>query len=130
MEFICPNCSRKIRIAQKHFYHAGFNDMGFLYCDSYSSVFIFSSFNPEYIKIIGNKHPWMLNSSEKKILEAHIAPCAFGGHFRFDAKPRCPYCNAVLSTILPDDIHFIEIGKVVDGDKDLSAWRKENIKIS
>jgi len=35
----------------------------------------------------------------------------------FDAPPRCPYCNCSLSGLLKDKMHYIEIGDVVDADK-------------
>lgn len=123
MELTCPHCGRVIKLKQKHFYHAGFNDRGFLYCDTNAGIFEFSSFNSNYERLAGNKHPWTLDEVEKGQLETHISPCPCGGRFRFDAYPRCPYCRGDLTTLLPDKIHFIEIGDVVDGDKDEAAWQ-------
>jgi hypothetical protein len=122
MKITCPNCGRVINLRQKSLYHAGFSNMGFLYCDTCPSILEFSTFNPNYTRIVGDKHPWMLNEEEKRLLEEHLAPCPRGGHFRFDAYPHCPYCNNSLASLIPDNIHFLEIGDVIDGDKDQTVW--------
>jgi hypothetical protein len=81
----------------------------------------FDTYNPIYKKIVGDKHPWSLSEEEKGKVEQQLKPCSCGGHFRFDAPPRCPICNASLLSILKDKLHFIEIGKVVDAGKD-DVW--------
>jgi hypothetical protein len=64
----------------------------------------------------------MLSTEEKAKVEDHLRPCACGGRFRFDALPRCPFCDCELAAVLPDKMHFIEIGTVVNADKDSSVW--------
>jgi hypothetical protein len=98
-----------------------------LYCDTCPTILEFSSYNPNYIKIAGDKHPWMLSQEEKIMLENHLSPCPSGGRFRFNAYPRCPFCEHELSTLLPDNIHFLEIGRVIDGDKETKAWKMDNL---
>lgn len=122
MKITCPTCGKVIKLRQKRLYHAGFSNLGFLYCDTCPSILEFSAYNQNYIRIVGDKHPWMLNPDEKKKLEDHLAPCKGGGRFRFEAYPRCPFCNGNLASFIPDKIHFLEIGDVIDGDKDQSVW--------
>lgn len=122
MILTCPNCKEKIKLRQKYFYHAGFSNRGVLYCDKDSSTLKFGSYNPNYQRIVGSKHPWTLTVDEKAQLENHLAPCRCGGRFRFSAPPLCPFCKESLASLLPDDIHFIEVGTVIDADQDNSVW--------
>lgn len=121
MEVKCPSCGRVTTISQKQPYHAGFSGRGFLYCDSYPAILEFDSYNAKYTAIVGDKHPWALNSDEKRRVEEALKPYNKGGRFRFGALPRCPACNEPLPHLLKDDIHFVEIGTVVDADKE-DAW--------
>jgi len=124
MTLTCPHCRKGIRLRQKYPYHAGFSNRGFLYCDSCPAILKFGSYNPNYVRIVGDKHPWTLSPQEKKRVEARLKPCPCGGNFRFNARPRCPHCGGDLRSLLPDEMHFFEIGDVVDADKDEGAWKK------
>ncbi len=115
----CPGCSRVIRIKGR--YHSGFGNQGFLYCDKDSTVLLFDTYNRYYAKLIPNKYPWTLTSSEKGVIEDHLKPCPYGGTFRFANKPRCPYCKNEL-TKLVDKIYYVILNKTVNGNKK-SAWR-------
>jgi hypothetical protein len=121
MEIKCSACGQVTSIPQEYAFHAGFSSRGFLYCDSYPAILEFDTYNPKYTAVVGDKHPWSLNSEEKKRVEDALKPCANGGRFRFGALPRCPACNEPLPDLLKDDIHFVEIGKVIDADKE-DAW--------
>lgn len=121
MELICPCKGHTIVLKQEYQYHAGFNDRGVLYCDACSGTLTFSSYNPSYVSIVGDKHPWMLTKKEKQRVEDHLILCTCGGHYRFDAPPRCPLDNCSLAALLLDDMHYIEIGNVVDADKE-NVW--------
>ncbi|MEK7207844.1 MAG: hypothetical protein AAB134_08195 [Pseudomonadota bacterium] len=121
MKIDCPSCHSVIKLKQKYQYHIGFSNLGVLYCDSHSELLMFSTYNPIYREIIGAKHPWTLSEKEKAKVEENLKPCSCGGRFRFDAPPRCPVCNASLASLLKDKLHYIEVGKVVDGDKD-DVW--------
>ena len=121
MEINCLACGKTTTIAQKHPYHAGFSSRGFLYCDSNSAILEFDTYNARYMSIVGDKHPWSLNLEEKTLVENALKPFVLGGRFRFDALPRCPKCNEPLPQLLNDNIHFVEIGKVIDADKE-DAW--------
>jgi len=123
MDLNCPHCHKVIHLKQKYPYHAGFSNQGFIYCDSCPNIFEFHSYNQSYISVLGKHiHPWSLSSSEKKKVEDNLKPCPCGGYFRFNAYPRCPHCNNNIQSLLPDKIHFIEFGKVIDADKDESVW--------
>ncbi len=116
MEICCAACGVVTKIPQKYAYHAGFSNRGFLYNDSRPSILKFSPYDSKYVATVGDKHPWALNEEEKDKVEKALKPDPSGGHFRFNAYPRCPECNAELPEILPDNVHFIEIGDVIDGD--------------
>ena len=124
MKLTCPHCTKEIRLRQKYPYHAGFSNLGFLYCDSCTAILKFGSYNRNYVRIVGDKHPWMLSSGEKRQVEEHLKPCFCGGRFQFDAYPRCPQCGQELQSLLPDALHFLEIGKVVDADKEEGVWEE------
>ncbi len=116
MKIICSACGESTTIAQEHPFHAGFSSRGFLYCDSSPAILEFDPYNPRYTKLVGDKHPWSLSLVERKTVENALKPSPSGGRFRFDALPRCPKCNDPLPHLLPDDIHFVELGMVIDGD--------------
>ena len=122
MDINCPKCHRTFSLGQKYAYHAGFSNVGFLYCEACPNLVVFSSFDPRYTKIVGQVHPWTLNLLKKRKIERELRPCSCGGRFRFAAKPRCPLCNKPIPTILPDPIHFIETGRSFDGEKEL-IWK-------
>jgi len=116
MDINCPECHNTFSVPRKYAYHAGFGNVGFLYCEACPNLVVFSSFDPRYTRIAGEVHPWMLNFIKKWKVEGALMPCPCGGRFRFAAKPRCPLCNEPVPAILPDAIHFIETGERFDGD--------------
>jgi len=122
MQIRCPHCKKEINLRQKYAYHAGFSNQGFLYCGTCTAILEFGTYNPSYVRLVGDKHPWMLTPEEKRKVEEDLRACACGGRFRFDAYPRCPFCSGDISSLLPDSLHFLEIGVLVDADKDGSAW--------
>jgi len=121
MKIKCSACGQITSIAQEYQYHAGFSSRVFLYCDSCPAILELSSYDPKLTAIVGGKDLWSLNSKDKKRVEDALKPCDKGGRFRFDALPRCPACNEPLPDLLKSDIHFVEIGKVIDADKE-DAW--------
>ena len=121
MKIKCSACGHITSIPQEYPFHAGFSNRGFLYCDSFPAILEFDPYNPNYTAIVGDKHPWSLNSEEKERVEDALKPCGKGGRFRFGALPRCPSCNEPLPDLLTDDIHFVEIGEVIDADR-VDAW--------
>jgi hypothetical protein len=124
MNIQCQACGITTELKQAQPYHAGFSSLGFLYCDSSSAIVEFNPYNLKYMAVVGDKHPWALSSEEKSRLEAALKPSPTGGRFRFGAMPRCPKCQAILPDLLNDDIHFVEIGLVIDADKE-DAWTSD-----
>ena len=122
MEIKCSACSQITKVAQEYQFHAGFSNRGFLYCDSFPAILEFDTYNPKYVAIVGDKHPWSLNSEEKRRVEDALKPCRNEGRFRFDALPRCPVCNQTLPDLLKDEMHYVEIGDVIDADKEDAWW--------
>jgi hypothetical protein len=121
MEISCSACRQVTSIPQEYPFHAGFSGVGFLYCDSFPAILVFGTYNRKYTAIVGDKHPWSLDSAEKKRLEDALKPFRRGGRFRFGAPPRCPACNEPLPDLLKDDVHFVKLGEFVDADKD-DVW--------
>lgn len=121
VEIQCPACHQTFQIAQNYQYHAGFSNEGFLYCDSCPNLVVFSSYDPRYTKIVGERHPWALTDSDCRTVEDHLRPCTCGGHFCFSAAPRCPLCNATIRQILYGSIYYVETGKRFDPDKE-EVW--------
>jgi len=60
----------------------------------------------------------MLDDASRHLVEEELRPCTCKGHFRFSAGPRCPLCNAMISEVLRDSIHYIETGTCFNGDKE------------
>lgn len=122
MEIKCSACGQVTSIVQEYQYHAGFSGLVFLYCDSCPAILEIDVYDPNLTAIVvGAKDFWALSSEEKKRVEDGLKPCAKGGRFRFGALPRCPACNEPLPDLLKDDIHFVEIGTVIDADKE-DVW--------
>ena len=121
----CPICRKPILV--KGIYHAGFNDVGFFYCDNDPTVLTFSAYDESYKKLISNKKPWApraggdLTKHEQRLIERHLRPCPCGGRFRFQNKPRCPSCGSSIERLV-DSIHYIVLQKKIDGDKS-NVWK-------
>jgi hypothetical protein len=109
----CPNCQEQFQYER---YHSGFGNEGYLYCDSDSTVATWNTYDPEYVALVGDIHPWMLSESSKHKVERSIMDCPSGGHFRFNAKPRCPNCLFEMPELATDPIYFVTTGKRISGD--------------
>jgi len=122
MKIKCDHCDCVTQLSQSHAFHAGFSNRGFLYCDEFAEILEFDAFDPHFIALVGDKHPWSLTRSEQRLIEEALRPSPRGGRFRFSASPRCPACNARIEGILADRFHFLEIGDVIDADI-MNVWR-------
>ena len=123
MKIHCANCHQSTCISQDSPYHAGFSSRGFLYSDQASAILVFSAYNSNYVRVVGDQHPWSLNELDQQKLEAALKPCPAGGRFRFSALPRCPHCQRELEGLLADRIHYVELGVVIDGDVE-DVWSR------
>ena len=56
----CPECKRLIIFNQPYPFHAGSGNQGFLYNESGNCTLVWSSFDPDYEKLVGQMHPWSL----------------------------------------------------------------------
>lgn len=118
----CKRCSHNFTF---HRYHAGFSDLGYLYCDTDSTVLTWSSYDDAYESLVGKKHPWTLDIGEMELVERSIRACHCGGHFTFDASSRCPSCGAE-QTDLPymetnlgfRSIYYGVLGARIDGENE------------
>ena len=118
MSIKCPFC--KELVADKQ-YHIGFSGIGILYCKTKSSTLKFDTYNPNYTNLVGEKHPWALDAEEKNKIEQHLKPLSSGDRFFFDAPPLCPHCLSNLRSLLKDEMHYIEVGQIIDADKE-KVW--------
>ena len=115
----CQSCGEQLTYQR---YHAGHSDLGYLYCDTDSAVVTWSSYEPEYSKLSANIHPWMLDEKGKAVIEQAVIDCPYGGHFRFNAMPRCSLCLAELPQLATDPIYVVVTGRQVSS-ADQQIWK-------
>ncbi len=121
MVLSCPKCRSEMVLTQPYPYHAGFGDEGFLYCEDCPAVLTFSSFDPAYVDLVREVHPWMLDTAQQSKVENGLKRCRCGSKFLFRSKPRCPSCGAPLRGSLPEDVHYLILGERIDGQRE-SVW--------
>jgi len=62
-EIQCKSCGATLAAER---YHAGFSDVGFLYCDKDSTILTWSAYDPDFDKVVGEKKvPWGLTEEER-----------------------------------------------------------------
>ncbi len=104
----CYHCSTTFRY---HFFHAGFGDEHFFYCDHCGKVatidWYTEQYTPFYEKFISpngydSQKPGELERFErdsramKSAIIQRLKLCSCGGRFAVDAMPRCPSCKREL----------------------------------
>jgi hypothetical protein len=114
----CPICHRNLRYER---IHAGFSNLGYMYCDQDETVLTWDAYDPRYTRVI-DKHPWMLDDDERASVEKALRPCPFGGSFSFRNLPHCPNCGAQLPTLAVQPVYFVVLGRRLDAAQD-SVWR-------
>lgn len=131
MSYECEHCGTLLSNEYPQSIHAGFSNLGFMYCNKCPNLLLWESYDNVYIELIGHKHPWTLTEEEKRKVEDNAIKCECGGKFQFDAKPRCPECNNEIPDILPSSIHFVKLKNVIRGDiegkiqgEKESIWKK------
>jgi len=102
----CLQCGHENLFNQPYPYHAGFGDQGFLYNEAGNRTLIWSSFDPDYEKIVGKQHPWALNDVNKKQLEESLLPDG-GGKWLFANPARCVKCKAPISGPIGSTIYYL-----------------------
>lgn len=122
MDIDCPSCKKKVELDQRYFYHAGRSNQGFLYCDRDSTVLVFSTYDPTYVRIVGEVHPWMLDLDQRAEVEEHLISCSCGGSFSFNNPPLCPHCGGSLQPAVPSPMHYVIVNRLIDGDHE-PVWK-------
>ncbi len=112
----CDSCAVESRFDQPYAFHAGFGNRGFLYDDAGLTTLVWSSFDPAFVEVVGDKHPWALTAAEQEALESALAPAPNGGRWRFGNPARCRGCRSVIRGPMTEDIYFL----VFPGSPDLS----------
>lgn len=114
----CPACHGTLQYER---IHAGFSNLGYMYCDQDETVLTWDAYDPRYTRVI-DEHPWMLANDERANVEGALGPCPFGGAFKFRNVPHCPNCRAELPTLAVESVYFVVLGRRLDASKD-SLWR-------
>ena len=122
----CKACGETNAFDQPYPYHAGFGHQGFLYNDAGTLTLVWSSFDPTYESIVGEKHPWMLSSAEQRSLEEALMPSPGDDNWRFSNPPRCMVCRQPIGESITTGIHYyVYRGSVLtetaDGGRGLEA---------
>jgi hypothetical protein len=116
----CPNCRHDLQYER---IHAGFSDLGYMYCDRDEAVVTWDSYDRRYTSVVGEKHPWVLDDDDRGRGEAALGACPFGGTFSFRNAPRCPRCDGELPDLAVDPTYFVVLGRRLDAAKD-RIWRE------
>ena len=93
MNVVCKSCEFVNEFKQKHLYHAGFSNLGFLYNDDGNLTLTRDSYDPDYQHVVGEVHPWSLSKEQQAKLESVLKPAPFGGNWSFKNVPRCSKCH-------------------------------------
>jgi hypothetical protein len=102
-----------VRFDQPYPYHAGQGDQGFLYNEAGDKTLVWGSYDSGYESVVGKKHPWMLDATERARLEDRLLPAPDGGRWLFQNPPRCPTCrNPIGESILKTIYYFDYPGSV------------------
>ena len=126
MNLRCPACGSDIAFEQPYAYHAGFSNQGFLYNDAGNATLVWSSFDPYYVALVGDVHPWMLDPDKRTSFEGALTPAPDGGAWRFANPPRCPACAAAIAEppATGNIYYFVYPSSVIcDGDRATQSLR-------
>jgi hypothetical protein len=103
----CPICQRDNVFAQPYPYHAGFSEQGFLYSEAGTLTLVWSSYDPAWERLVGLKHPWMIEPRERSAVEAALLPAPDGTAWGFTNPPRCRFCGEPIERSIADGaIHY------------------------
>ena len=95
--------------------HAGFGDSGFMYSDNGRHVIQWDSYDPAYLKIVGDEtfHPWMISRQQKDDFEQRVKPLPDGTRYRFSNYARCGACTQTIAPPLPNSEWLVFHGRTV-----------------
>ena len=112
----CPQCGHQNVFNQPYAYHAGFGNQGFLYNETGTCTLIWSSFDPAYEALVGQKHPWVLGPKDQKALEEALRPSPDGTRWLFSNPARCTECGHSIGEPIGSNVHYLEYDGSVDLD--------------
>jgi hypothetical protein len=115
VEAPCPHCRADLRFERVH---TGFNNTGYAYCGVDGALLVWDTFDPHYVAVVGDQHPWTLDRKGRASVEAKLAPCPCGGRFGMANPPRCPRCAESTSDLVPDRMYFADFGHRLDPARD------------
>ncbi len=112
----CPHCGYGNVFHQPYPYHAGYGDQGFLYNESGNCTLSWSSFDRDYVGVVGLRHPWDLTAADREALEARLAPAPDGTRWSFKNPARCLRCGGSISGPITETPYFLRYEGSVDRD--------------
>lgn len=123
-KYKCKTCEQQVEGER---YHAGFSDIGFLYCNKDSTVIIFNAYDSTFEKLVGDILPWTLVEENDRVkmelIERNLINCPCGGKFYFDNSLICPICGGEFSEPMAKNIYVFVLDQEIDGEKQ-NVWKK------
>jgi hypothetical protein len=111
----CKECGFENIFNQPHMYHAGFSNQGFLYNESGNKTLIWSTFDSDYVSVVGNIHPWALTKDLIKKLENKLKVID-GEKWLFKNPARCLKCKKPISDSITNSIYYLIYDKSYNCD--------------
>jgi hypothetical protein len=106
-EITCSGCGYDNIFYQPYPYHSGFSNEGFLYNDAGNLTLTWSSYDPAFTALVGNKHPWTLGLDEKHKLESALSVAPDGDCWKFANPARWLGCGSPISGPVGDTIYYL-----------------------
>lgn len=110
----CPNCGHANAFMQPYKYHAGFGNQGFLYNEAGNCTLTWGSYDPAYVAVVGQNHPWSLTPELRKKVESVLKPSPKGDRWLFANPARCLKCGHPISQPITSDIYYLRYEGSVD----------------
>jgi hypothetical protein len=96
LEVDCLQCGAQNVFSQPYAYHAGFGDTVFLYNEAGNCTLAWGTYDPEYIRLIGDADAWQPTPAVQAELEARLPPSPHGDRWGFAHPARCLTCRAAI----------------------------------
>jgi len=125
MRVECSKCERAIQLAQPYPYAAGMSDVSFAYHETLPAVLVIPRRDERWTELTGGCFAHDASAAQLKRVEDALMPYHMGGHFRFDAKPRCPLCNAEFEQTPWPAGFYVCFGEMIDSTTH-SVWEFEH----
>jgi hypothetical protein len=112
----CSSCGYNNDFEQPYPIHAGFSNQGFLYNDDGNLTLVWSSFDPAYKAIVGNRHPWGLTTKQQTLFEDALRPAPAGGRWKFSNPACCLKCASPISGPITQTIYYYRYPRSIHTD--------------